>query len=626
MQVKRFLELKRVSIFLIVLLFAVFVFWSALSSNKENEQPISFNGIIDLSDWNLGQNDSIHLDGQWAFYWKQFIMASELKSYKPDAFVTVPSVWNVYSIGNEKIDGQGYATYALHVRTGKAQETMLGLKLPTFSSAYKLYINDTLVAANGIIGTRQTEEIGEYKPEMVTFIAPASDFDIVIQVSNFHYARGGFWGSIYLGNPENIFELQNKAFSKEFFIIGALSLIAFFYLSVFVLNREMKHSLYFACLCFMLIFAVQSVGQFTLFRYLPAIDFRLVIFIWYTSTIWVLAFLCLYLNELFKSEFSKIITRCYLTFVVFYQLFVLLTPTTYYTRFGRVSDIVEIVGAILLVLITVDAVRRREKNSWLNMTSIIVVLLTYVHDILYLTNVIDDRQGEILYLGIYLYLFFQMILQAEQIRFFYDKKVTAELNFLQSQIKPHFLHNTLNSFIAISRYDIETSRRLMINFSKYLRHCYAFKENHQLVLLKSEIELVKAYMEIEKIQYEDRLEVEYHIDEADVMVPVMVLQPIIENAVKHGILPKREGGRVEVHIYREPKWLTFMVRDNGIGIEPEKLKQLLKKNVEGEIGLSNIHRRLIKLYGKGLTIKSSVEEETEVSWIIPIYDGRKKEG
>ncbi|WP_027398955.1 sensor histidine kinase [Anaerovorax odorimutans] len=623
---KGFFDFEKVSISLIVLLFAVFVFWNVFSSNNENEQAISFNGIIDVSDWDFGQNDPIHLDGQWAFYWKQFIMASELKSYKPDAFVTVPSVWNAYSIGNKKIKGQGYATYVLHVRTGKAQETMLGLNLPTFSSAYKLYINDTLVAANGIIGTSQKEEIGEYKPKVVTFIAPASDFDIVVQVSNFHYARGGFWGSIYLGNPENVLELQNKAFSKEFFIIGALSLIAFFYLSVFILNREMKHSLYFACLCFMLVFTVQSVGQFTLFRYLSAIDFRLVIFIWYTSTIWVLAFLCLYLNELFKSEFSKIITRCYLTFVVFYQLFMLLTPTTYYTRFGRVSDIVEIVGAILLVLIIVDAVRRREKNSWLNMASIIVVLLTYGHDILYLTNVIDDRRGEILYLGIYLYLFFQMILQAEQIRYYYDKKVAAELNFLQSQIKPHFLHNTLNSFMAISRYDIETSRRLMVNFSKYLRQCYAFKENHQLVRFKSEIELVTAYMEIEKIQYEDRLEVEYHIDEADVMVPVMVLQPIIENAVKHGILPKREGGKIEVFIHQEQNELKFLVRDNGIGIEPEKLKQLLKKNVEGGISLSNIHRRLIRLYGKGLNIKSSRGDGTEISWMIPICDRRRKEG
>lgn len=623
---KKYLDFKKVSISLIVLLFAVFVFWSVFSSNKENEQPISVNGIIDISDWDFGQNEPIHLDGQWAFYWKQFIMASELKFDKPDAFVTVPSVWNVYSIGNKKIDGQGYATYVLHVRTGKAQETMLGLKLPTFSSAYKLYINDTLVAANGIIGTSQTEEIGEYKPKVVTFNAPASDFDIVIQVSNFHYARGGFWDSVYLGNPENVFELQNKAFSKEFFIIGALSLITFFYLAIYVLNREIKYSLYFACLCFMLVFAVPSVGQFTLFRYMSAIDFRFVIFFWYTSTIWVLVFMCLYLNELFKSELSKLIARLYIPIVLFYQLFIIVTPTTFYTRFGKVSNIVEIVGAILLVIIMVDALRRREKNSLLNMASILVVLITYVHDILCLTNLIKDRRGSILYIGIYVYLFFQMILQAEQIHYYYDKKAAAELNFLQSQIKPHFLHNTLNSFIAISRYDIETSRRLMINFSKYLRQCYAFKENHQLVHLKSEIELVKAYMEIEKIQYEDRLEVEYHIDEADVMVPVMVLQPIIENAVKHGILPKREGGKIEVFIHQEQKDLKFLIRDNGIGFEPEKLKQLQKKNVEGGIGLSNIHRRLIKLYGKGLNIKSSRENGTEISWIIPICDERRKEG
>jgi len=150
--VKRFFDFKKVSISLIILFFVVFVFLSVLSSNDENEQPISTNGIMELSDWDLVGNDPIHLDGQWAFYWKQFIMSSELKSYKPDAFVTVPSVWNGYSIGNKKIEGQGYATYVLQVHTGKVQETMLGLNIPTFSSAYKLYINDTLVASNGILG------------------------------------------------------------------------------------------------------------------------------------------------------------------------------------------------------------------------------------------------------------------------------------------------------------------------------------------------------------------------------------------------------------------------------------------------------------------------------------------
>jgi len=107
-------------------------------------------------------------------------------------------------------------------------------------------------------------------------------------------------------------------------------------------------------------------------------------------------------------------------------------------------------------------------------------------------------------------------------------------------------------------------------------------------------------------------------DDADVKVPILMLQPVVENAILHGVLPKREGGRIEVTIKKDEKMLIFTVKDNGVGIEREKLGSILKRESGSGVGLSNIDNRLRKLYGEGLHINSSSSGGTEVTWSIPV--------
>lgn len=199
-----------------------------------------------------------------------------------------------------------------------------------------------------------------------------------------------------------------------------------------------------------------------------------------------------------------------------------------------------------------------------------------------------------------------------------DKSIASELAFLQAQIKPHFLYNAINTFVSISRYDVEQARKLLIDFSNYLRRSFDFKGLSQLVPLRNEIELVKAYLDIEKAQYEERLEVSFEVcDDKEVKVPILVLQSVVENAILHGILPKREGGCIEISIRNDGEMLTFKVKDNGVGMEREKLEGILGHESQNGVGLSNIDARLKKLYDKGLQINSSPGIGTEVIWFVP---------
>ena len=185
---------------------------------------------------------------------------------------------------------------------------------------------------------------------------------------------------------------------------------------------------------------------------------------------------------------------------------------------------------------------------------------------------------------------------------------------MRAQIKPHFLYNAMNTFISISRYDMETARQRMADFSEYLRRSFDIKGSGQLALLSEEIKLTQAYLKIEQARFENRIMVTYELPKRqDVMVPAIMLQPIVENAVVHGILPKPEGGRIDIKIENEKNRIRFLVKDSGVGISEQELDQITKKETNG-VGLSNIIKRLKALYKKDLNIRSTVGKGTEVSW------------
>ncbi|MEK8127812.1 ATP-binding protein [Paenibacillus filicis] len=195
-----------------------------------------------------------------------------------------------------------------------------------------------------------------------------------------------------------------------------------------------------------------------------------------------------------------------------------------------------------------------------------------------------------------------------------------EAAYLQAQIHPHFLFNTLNSIMALSEIDPEKMRRLGDAFTSYLRISIDFLNAEQLVALSHELELVRAYLYIEKERFEERLSIEWEIDPGlDLLLPPLTLQPLVENAVKHGLLSKITGGTLHIRIARQDKSTLFEVRDNGMGMTRELADQLLdpSRKLRGGIGLLNTNRRLTQTYGQGLSIRSKPGHGTTVSFVIP---------
>jgi hypothetical protein len=177
--------------------------------------PDVTDGALDLTNWNFNQNGIVRLDGKWKFYWQKLLSYDDLKNTSPDLLADVPKTWDSYSIGGDPLPGLGYATYSIKIKTGLPPDSILGFRIYNFSSAYKLLINDKLVAENGKVGTKAVNETGDYSPQTVFFKIPDSEFDIVIQVSNFHYSRGGFWYTLVLGNEKGIISYQDSVIGMK---------------------------------------------------------------------------------------------------------------------------------------------------------------------------------------------------------------------------------------------------------------------------------------------------------------------------------------------------------------------------------------------------------------------------
>ena len=199
-------------------------------------------------------------------------------------------------------------------------------------------------------------------------------------------------------------------------------------------------------------------------------------------------------------------------------------------------------------------------------------------------------------------------------------RAVAEIRALQAQINPHFLFNAINTIVYYVRKKPEAARNLLLNLGDFYRNNLSGVQDW--VDIHTELNHVDAYVQIESARFQGKLKVTYRVPaECHIKVPPLILQPIVENAVKHGLYPRKEGGSIDIEGRMEQDSFWVTIADNGVGIPPDVLQTLLTEDTERKsIGLSNVHRRLQAIYGQkyGLVIESQVGEGTTVTIPFPL--------
>lgn len=196
------------------------------------------------------------------------------------------------------------------------------------------------------------------------------------------------------------------------------------------------------------------------------------------------------------------------------------------------------------------------------------------------------------------------------------KLAEARLHTLRAQLQPHFLFNALNTISAFTESDPATARRLIGQLGDLLRASLAHT-SHPLVPLGEELTFLDDYLAIEGARFADRIVVSVAVDEdtTESPVPSFLLQPLVENALRHGVGPRQSGGRIDVSATREGSTLVLRVRDDGLGLPPG-----WNLDTHAGVGLSNLRSRLAELYGRDDLLRVAINADggVDVNVAIPL--------
>ncbi|QJD86252.1 hybrid sensor histidine kinase/response regulator [Cohnella herbarum] len=202
-----------------------------------------------------------------------------------------------------------------------------------------------------------------------------------------------------------------------------------------------------------------------------------------------------------------------------------------------------------------------------------------------------------------------------------DQALKSEMAFLQAQIKPHFLYNAISSIISFCYTDGEKAAYLLSMLSRYLRFVFERDLHSMHVPLSMELELIQAYVEIEKARFGDRFEFRLLSDPGldDLRIPSLSIQPFVENAIRHGLFEKEGQGTVTLTITDGNGYVRFDIADDGVGMADDMLYRLNTgdRPDDSGIGMTNVRRRLLAIPGASVTVDSALEQGTKVIVFLP---------
>ncbi|MFO7191493.1 MULTISPECIES: histidine kinase [Thermocrispum] len=203
-----------------------------------------------------------------------------------------------------------------------------------------------------------------------------------------------------------------------------------------------------------------------------------------------------------------------------------------------------------------------------------------------------------------------------------EQALQSELRALRAEISPHFVYNALTVIASLVRSDPDRARDLMLDFADYIR--YSLARHGEYTTVADEFHAIEAYLTLQRAVLGERLRVQVRVapDVLAVPLPCLVLQPLVENAIRHGIEPSGETGTVQVQGEAEGNDCVISVEDDGVGMQPERAEQILAgKGSPDSVGLSNVDRRLRTVYGPwyGLVVETAPGEGTRVIVRVPLF-------
>ncbi len=416
---------KRFSNFLI----ATLLLQAALactSREHASAPPAAQNGELDLTQINFTQSEPIELRGEWRFVSGSLLSPAEFDAREGAATLTVPDSWDKTVVNGRPLPLTGVATYRLKLRFDDSAPEELMLRIPAIDSVFRIYANGRKIAENGDPAAGKSAEPGFYAPQQARISTRTGAVDVLVELANYQYPRGGIRNAILLGTETQISAIASEYYAYDLFLLGAILIMGIYHVTLYLLNRDDLAPLAFAALCLLVSVRMAATGEGLLYR-IGWVEWRAGTLLEYLTFYMALPAFAAFVHFLYPQESRRRWLWIFGGLSVAFTLLVIAAPLMLYTRtliFFHVITLVYIIH--FLYAITRASIRGRE-GARVFLFGGLVLMITVVNDMLYTLRIVDTAY--VAPTGLFTFFFSQAFLLSKRFSraFATVRQLTAEL-------------------------------------------------------------------------------------------------------------------------------------------------------------------------------------------------------
>lgn len=606
-------------------------FFGNLSLKADNLTPV--NAVFDCTNARpFHKHSRYYLEGEWEFYYRQFIESDPQGEPKLSEMLEVPSSWAGNPLYDSPYESGGYASYRAYIK-GFSYKDPVTIYIPNIASAYRIYLDGQLVTESGTLSKSATDTWSTPSSSKQKILLTPEEHEIVIEISSESYS-GLYLAPIIADHSYT----QNYTYSFLGIRYAFIGIVIYAAIILFILGFLSKVRYFsgwlpvlFLCLAFRMMISTEgyAISQPWFFN----LSYERMTLLMFASTFIIKLVSLIYLQDELRLKLSKEFTAFLSAAFLLVVVGVSFLPTSVYNNYyfvvlqlvSTLADLYVInrlcqelakgdpyagrlCFAYLFIFagITVDALYTNGMMPFLCSSFMPVCLSLFA---LQLTIIHADKAAKL----------FQRAREARELEHEVEK---ANMAVMISQIQPHFLYNALNTIKSLIRRDPKKAEQAVIDFSYYLRGNMDSLTHTEPIPFETELAHVKYYCDIELLRFSDKLKIEYDIQEKKFCVPTLSIQPIVENAIKHGVTKKPEGGTVRISTASDDKDYIVTVKDDGVGFDPSAIEE---DDGRSHVGIQNIRYRFENMMHATVSIESEKGVGTCVIIRIPKNSATKEQ-
>lgn len=581
--------------------------------------PEIINGKGDFT--NTKSDYTLYLTGEWEYYDGIHIISNREQVAPTISKIPTPIVEPITSLSK----ANGFtASYKITVSNLQYENAII--YVPHFAGIYNVFVNGIKVTQSGTYIDQKAHANLDLIASNVKF-EPQNTYEIVIE------ATCNMMPSLYMtpviSNIDYTMTYSKIAQTFRSLLTGVvlfcgLFIFAFSVKRSFILSSKWLPVL---CACVAVRMMISTEG-YSVFSFLfPYIDYESITLIICVSTFIIKLVALLFYSETLDLKIDKKVIAVFCFVFLALSLVAGVLPYIIFSPYYYIIIQAATIPLDIIILSNIcNCVVRKLPYAKLYLTGYITILLGTLVDCFYTNGVISFMSSQFMPICFTIFIITFVVIYFEKIsKIFNTALKTAEVekeleiantSLMISQIQPHFLYNALNTIKYLIKRDPKSAEKAVISFSKYLRGNMDSITQKAPIPFADELEHTKHYCDIELLRFGDKLNIVYDTPVTNFVIPALSVQPLVENAIKHGVTKKIEGGTVTVTTNEDENNYIIKIQDDGVGFDVQN-PDLKPSEAHAHIGVNNVRERLINMINAEFIIESQIDVGTCVTIKIP---------